>query len=292
MRAQGLFASGHTAGSMSTRAVATLGIIAGSGRLPLQLIEACQSTGRDFFVLALQNYADLNALKNVPHAVVRLGAVGEAISHLRRAGATELVLAGRVQRPSFGSLRPDLLGTKLLARMGAAFLSGDDAVLRSVITFLEEEGFKVVGSNHVLHELVTPLGQLGKMAADERAQSDIALGLKVALTLGELDIGQAVIVENGYVLGVEAAEGTDALIGRCGPLKRDAKGGVLIKVCKPGQEERVDLPTIGPDTIEKVAQCGFSGIAVQASASIILDRQTVISKADALGLFIVGVRYE
>jgi len=270
----------------------TLGIIAGSGRLPLQLIEACQSNGRKFFVVALQDYADLNALKDGPHAVVRLGAVGEAIGHLKRAGATELVLAGRVQRPSFSSLRPDMLGTKLLARMGAAFLSGDDAVLRSVVAFLEDEGFKVVGSNQVLNDLVTPLGQLGKIAPDDRAKTDIAIGLKVALTLGILDVGQAAIVEGGYVLGVEAAEGTDALIARCKLLKKEQRAGVLVKVCKPGQEERVDLPTIGPATIEKIAECGFCGIAVQASASIILDRQTVIAKADELGIFVVGVQHD
>ncbi len=274
-----------------SNALPTLGIIAGSGRLPLQLIEACQSSGRCFFVLALQDFADLIALKDAPHAVVRLGAVGEAISHLREAGATELVLAGRVQRPSIGSLRPDMTGTKLLARMGAAFLSGDDAMLRSVIAFLEDEGFTVVGSNQVLQDLVTPLGQLGHIAPDIRAQADIAMGIKVAMALGKLDVGQAVIVEHGYVLGVEAAEGTDALIQRCQWLKREAKGGVLVKARKPGQEERADLPTIGPATVERVAACGFSGIAIQANASLILDKKAVIAKADELGLFVVGVDY-
>ena len=268
---------------------ATLGIIAGSGRLPLQLVESCQAKGRAFFVLGLEGYADISAIINVPHKVVRLGAVGEALGFLREAGATELVLAGSVKRPSFSSLRPDMTGAKLLARMGAAFLSGDDAVLKSVIAFLEDAGFKVVGSNDVLQELATPLGILGKIAPDPQAQIDIKLGLKVAHSLGSLDIGQAVIVENGYVLGVEAAEGTDALIARCKTLKREGKCGVLIKACKPGQSLRADLPTIGPSTVEKMAACGFAGIAIQTGASIILDKEMVIAKANELGLFVVGI---
>jgi len=281
--------AGYAASRMSAAPPALLGIIAGSGRLPIQLVETCQTSGRPFFVLALENHADLKAIQNVPHTVVRLGAVGEALSHLRKAGAKELVLAGSVKRPNFSALRPDMAGAKLLARIGAAFLSGDDAVLRSVITFLEEEGFKVVASNDILSDLIAPSGQLGTIKPDTQAEADIAHGLKVVRMLGQLDIGQAAIVEKGYVLGVEAAEGTDALIERCRLLKREANGGVLVKMCKPGQEERVDLPAIGISTIEKIAAAGFKGIAVEATASIILDRPTVIARADALGIFVVGV---
>lgn len=273
-------------------APATLGIIAGSGRLPLQLVETCRSTHRPFFVLAFENATDLAALGPVPHAVVRLGAVGEALAHLRKANATELVLAGRIARPSIASLKPDLTGAKLLARLGASFFSGDDALLRSVIAFLEVEGFKVVGVNDVMHDLITPFGQLGSVKPDERSEADIVLGLRIARQLGQLDIGQAVIVENGYVLGVEAAEGTDALIERCAALKREKSAGVLVKICKPGQEARADLPAIGPSTIEKIAACGLKGVALEASASIILDRPAAIARADALGLFMLGVHHE
>jgi DUF1009 family protein len=269
-----------------------LGIIAGSGKLPLQLVDACQSGARPFFIIALEGYADTKAMSSLPHAVVRLGAVGEALTQLRRAGASELVLAGSVKRPSFGALRPDLTGARLLARLGAAFMSGDDAVLRSVIQFLEEEGFAVVAAGALMRDLLAPLGTLGAHAPSKQDEVDISIGLKVAKSLGEQDVGQAVIVENGYVLGVEAAEGTDALIARCRHLKKEqSRGGVLVKVCKPQQEQRADLPAIGPDTIEKIAACGFSGVAVQASASIILERKSMISKADALGVFVVGVQH-
>ena len=269
----------------------TLGIIAGGGRLPLQLIECCQASGRDFFVVALEGIADMAAVAAVPHAVVRLGAVGESLEKLKAAGAKELVLAGRVKRPSLSSLRPDFAGAKLIARLGGAFFSGDDALLKSVIAFLEEEGFHVVGADQVMANLLAPLGVLGSITPDAMADADILQGVKVALALGAVDVGQAVIVEHGYVLGVEAAEGTDALIARCAGLKREARGGVLVKLKKPAQEGRADLPSIGPDTVEKLADAGFSGIAIQSGGSLILDQGKTIATADARGLFIVGVSH-
>jgi DUF1009 family protein len=201
-------------------------------------------------------------------------------------------MAGKVKRPSFSALRPDRMGTKLLARMGGAFFSGDDALLKAIVSFMEEEGFIVVGSDEVLGGLIAPVGILGKIHPDQRARDDIAQGLKILKVLGELDIGQAVIVEQGYVLGVEAAEGTDTLIERCGLLRRNDKSGVLIKAHKPQQETRVDLPAIGPETIEKVHSCGFAGIAVEAGGSLIIDKENVIKKADELGIFLTGVTHE
>ena len=278
-----------TIDSMATKPV--LGIIAGGGRLPLQLIECCQSSGRRFFVIALEHIADMGPIMQVPHAVVRLGAVGESLERLKAAGALELVLAGRVKRPSLSSLRPDFVGAKLIARLGGAFLSGDDALLKSVIAFLEDEGFHVVGADDVLSGLLAPPGVLGAVQPDIHAQGDIAQGVKVARALGAVDVGQAVIVEHGYVLGVEAAEGTDALIERCSQLKREDKAGVLVKLKKPAQEGRVDLPSIGPDTIDKIAAAGFCGVAVEAGGSLILDQQKTLARADALDIFIVGVKH-
>jgi len=267
----------------------TLGIIAGGGRLPAQLIESCQAMERPCFVIALEDYADIETIRHVPHAVVRLGAVGEALDHLRRAGAKELVLAGRVRRPSLSSLRPDLVGAKLLARLGAAFFSGDDALLKAVVSFLEDEGFKVVASHDILAGLVAPPGVLGKISPNAQAMTDIAHGVRVVKTLGQLDIGQAAIIENGYVLGVEAAEGTETLIERCGKLRREKNSGVLVKFRKPAQEERVDLPTIGPSTVEQIHKAGFAGIAIEAGGGLILDLEATVTEADALGIFLVGI---
>jgi DUF1009 family protein len=267
-----------------------LGIIAGKGQLPAQLIEACQQSGRDFFVLGFENSADPETIAHVPHAMVRIGAVGEALAHLKNAGVQDIVMAGNIKRPSFLSLRPDAVGTRLMARMGSAIFSGDDALLKALVSFLEDEGFKVVGSDEIIGGLLMPAGILSKTKPDKRASEDIQQGLRIARAIGGLDIGQAVIIENGYVLGVEAAEGTDALIQRCGNLRRDMRSGVLVKVNKPGQEARVDLPAIGPVTVEQAHAAGLAGIAVEAGASLILDREKTIAKADMLGIFVVGMQ--
>lgn len=266
-----------------------LGIVAGGGGLPLELVRGCKAAGRPYFIIALDGYADAQALSGEPYAVVRLGAVGESLSKLKEAGAKELVLAGHVKRPSLAALRPDVMGAKLMARLGAAFFAGDDALLSAVVAFLEEEGFAVVGADKVLAGLLTPGGPLGGVAPDAQAQADIAQGIRVAKALGAVDVGQAVIVEHGYVLGVEAAEGTDALIRRCAELKKNAGGGVLVKLKKPQQDARVDLPSVGPETIEALARAGFSGVAVQQGGSLLIDKEATLAKADALGLFVVGV---
>ena len=264
-----------------------LGIIAGGGRLPLQIMESCRATGRPFFVLAFDN-AEQAPLEQASHKIVRLGAVGEAIDTLRQAGVNDVVMAGRVQRPSFASLKPDAAGAKLLTRLGKAFFAGDDALLRVIVSFLEEEGFSVIGADQLLDGLTTPEGVLGKIAPDAGAQADIAQGFKTAKELGARDVGQAAIVENGEVLGMETAEGTDALITRCAPLHKHPRSGVLVKAKKPGQDARVDLPTIGPETVEKMYAAGFAGIALEAGGSLILDKEKTIARADALGIFVVG----
>lgn len=266
-----------------------LGIVAGSGRLPAQLIEACQKSGRPFFVLAFGHNPLLPLSDDIPHVTVRLGAIGEALEHLRRANVSELVLAGRVERPSILNLRPDATATKLYARLGSAMFAGDNTLLKAVVGFLEDEGFKVIGSEDILNDLLTPPGVLGRVVPDERAMADIAHGVKVAKAIGSLDIGQAVVVENGYVLGVEAAEGTDELIARIAPLKQSRGCGVLVKAKKPNQETRVDLPAIGVETIENIHAVGLAGIAVEAGGSLIIEKHKLIQKADELGMFVIGI---
>jgi DUF1009 family protein len=271
-------------------ALPTLGIIAGGGELPRVLIQACIETGRPFYVLALEDAAEeeTTILAGDQHTWVRMGAIGKALDLLRKHNVTELVMAGRVTRPRIASLRPDMKGAKLLARIGSQFMSGDNELLASVVSFFEEEGFTVAGAEDVVKELITPEGMIGSIYPDKRAQGDIETGARVARAIGALDIGQAVIIHNGITLGVEAVEGTDGLIARCAPLKTEEKGGVLVKVKKPQQEKRVDLPTIGVQTIERLAACGFAGVAVEAGASLILNRREVARRADALGVFVIG----
>lgn len=272
-----------------TSTLPTLGILAGGGELPVRLVEACKHQGRSYFILGFEGAVDAELLEGEPHARVRIGAIGESLHHLHEAGVKELVLAGRLKRPSLATLRPDGTGAKLLARLGKSFFSGDNSLLSAVVDYLEEEGFTVVGADDVLKNLLAPPGLIGRIAPSKDAQKDIETGVRIAHAVGELDIGQAVIVQQGYVIGVEAAEGTDELIARCGKLKRNVPhGGVLVKVKKPTQERRVDLPTIGVKTVENIANAGFAGIAIEAGGALILDRQGVALKADALGVFVLG----
>src|SRR4051794_23908358 len=221
-----------------------LGIIAGNGGLPARLIESCRIAGREVFVLALEGEADRAAVERVPHAWCRLGGAAAGLDVLRAHGVGELVLAGGVRRPSLAALRPDWRAAKLFARVGYRAL-GDDGLLSAVVKELEEEGFRVVGADQLLRQALVPEGALGRIRPDALSQADIERGLRVARTLGVLDIGQAVIVQQGLVLGVEAIEGTDELLRRCAALRREGPGGVLVKVEKPGQEPRADRPTIG-----------------------------------------------
>jgi len=193
-----------------------------------------------------------------------------------------------VRRPSLASLMPDWRAAKFFARIGLRAL-GDDGLLSAIIKELELEGFRVVGIESILGGLLAPKGPLGRIEPDEQARADIARGLEVARALGALDIGQAAVVQQGIVLGVEAADGTDALIARAGSLRREGPGGVLVKIAKPGQERRVDLPTIGVRTVEAAANAGLRGIAVEAGAALVVDRAAVAAAADGAALFVLGV---
>ena len=265
-----------------------LGIIAGSGALPRRLVQSCRAAGRDIFVLALEGAAEPQAVAGVPHAWCRLGAAAKGLALLRDNHVEELVLAGGVRRPSLAALRPDWRAAKLFARVGFRAL-GDDGLLSAVVDELEREGFRVIGADQLLVAGLMAAGPLGKFRPDEQALADIEHGLRVAGALGALDIGQAVVVQQGLVLGVEAIEGTDALLRRCARLRREGPGGVLVKIEKPDQEKRADRPTIGPRTVALAAASGLRGIAVEAGATIILDRDEVAAAADRAGLFVIGV---
>lgn len=264
-----------------------LGIIAGGGDLPLRLIEAARVAGRPFYVLAIKNQAELTLGDDTPHDWVRLGAAGKGIDLLHANQVQDVVFAGRIKRPSLGAMMPDARMARFLARIAGKAL-GDDGLLRAVVAEFEAEGFRVVGADELQSDLLVTQGCLGRHAPDECAWADIHHGIRIARAIGALDIGQAVIVQQGLVLGVEGIEGTDALIERCGALRREGPGGVLVKTKKPSQDRRVDLPTVGRDTVDRAAAAGLRGIAVEAGHTLMLDRAAAIAEADRLGLFIVG----
>jgi DUF1009 family protein len=265
-----------------------LAVLAGRGPLPAQVIDAARARGLEVFVLAFPGETDPDLVRALPHRWVPLGAVGQAIEALRAAQAEDVVLIGPVRRPALSSLKLDRRGMQLLARLGLRG-RGDDRLLQLLVEELEMEGFRVVGADSLIDDAIAPAGLMTAVAPNPAAQRDIALGIEVAGRLGDLDIGQAVVVQQGLVLGVEAAEGTDQLLARCAGLRRDGPGGVLVKLKKPHQERRADLPTIGPDTIRLAAEAGMAGIAVHAGNCLIIERAEVIAAADRAGLFLIGV---
>jgi DUF1009 family protein len=273
----------------STETPRALGILAGGGSLPFQVASAARASGRAVFVVGLEGFADTARLPPWPHEVIRMGAMGRILTALRANGCQDIVMIGPVRRPSLFDMRPDAMGTKILARIGRAAFAGDDGVLAAVIKVLGEEGFRVLGAHEILQEALGPRGLLTRAAPDAAAMADIGRGVAVARALGAVDVGQGCVVQQGFVLAVEAVEGTDAMLARCGALARSAPGGVLVKVVKPGQERRVDLPTIGPETVAGAAAAGLRGIAFEAGGAILVDRDATIAAADKAGLFLLGL---
>jgi DUF1009 family protein len=266
-----------------------LGIIAGGGALPARLVRACRDAGRPVFVLALKGHCDPEALgQDVDQAWIRMGEAGSGIRMLHEAGVSDLVMVGAVDRPTLASLRPDWRTARFFARLGFKAL-GDDSLLSAVTKELEGEGFQILGVDDLLPDLRPEEGVLGRHHPDVQARADIARAITVVTALGGLDVGQGAVVQQGIVLAVEAVEGTDAMLGRCKQLARPGPGGVLLKLCKPTQEQRTDLPTIGPHTIAMALAAGLRGIAVHAGRSLMVDREATIAAADKAGLFLIAI---
>ena len=265
-----------------------LGIIAGGGDLPARLVSACRGSARDVFVIGFEGISDASSVESADHAWTRLGTVGRTIELLHAANVEDLVLAGPIKRPSLRAIGLDTRGTKVLTRLLPG-VRGDDRLLSLIVRELECEGFRVVGVDDILADLLAPEGPIGTLTPDDDARADISAGVLIARALGTVDVGQAVVVQQGVALGVEAVEGTNALIARCGGLRREGPGGVLVKLSKPGQDRRADLPTVGVQTVECARDAGLKGIAVEAGRSLIVDRSDVAAAADAAALFVVGI---
>lgn len=276
---------------MSSTTPSPLGIIAGGGSLPGRVAAAARAAGRDVFIVALEGFADRHVITPYPHAYARMGAVGAIFTLLRAKACRELVLVGPVRRPGLLDFRPDAEGARLLARVGRGiFFGGDDGLLKTVVKVLGEEGFIVRGAHEILTEALAPAGLLTTHAPDAQASADIARGCDVVRALGAVDVGQGCVVQAGIVLAVEAAEGTDAMLARAGALRRPGPGGVLVKLVKPGQDRRADLPTIGPNTIAAALSAQLRGIAFEAGGTLLAERSETIAHAESAGLFLVGIK--
>jgi len=271
-----------------------LGIIAGGGELPRAIAASARGAGRAVFVLALAGMTD-DWARDYPHETVALGELGRAMKAFRAHDCTDVTLAGKVQRPKFSEIKLDAKAILAAPRVIAAALRGDDALLRSVVDMFEREGMRVVGAAEAAPDLIARAGVFGRIQPNAEHSGDIVLAFKVARAMGEFDVGQAAIVCAGLTLAVEAAEGTDAMIARIVNLPEHLRGtkskprGVLVKAPKPIQDGKTDLPVIGVHTVRNAYAAALAGIAVEAGGALIVDREAVVSEADRLGMFLIGV---
>jgi DUF1009 family protein len=270
-----------------------LGLIAGGGELPVVLAEHCAATGRDYFVARIEPFASA-ALEKHPGVTLNLGAMGGRMQALKDAGVDAVVLIGQVPRPDLSQLKLDDRAQAMIPAFLAASAKGDDALLRVLLEEHEREGFKVLGAEEVMGELLAPAGAWGAVAPTEAQRKDIAKAGKIASAIGAFDVGQGVVVASGVPLAVEAQEGTDAMLARVATLPVTVRGsvekrrGVLLKQPKPIQERRIDLPVVGLKTLEGVAAAGLAGIAVEAGGALAVRRDEMIAEANRLGLFLYG----
>ncbi|MFN3352061.1 MAG: UDP-2,3-diacylglucosamine diphosphatase [Brevundimonas sp.] len=270
-----------------------LGLIAGGGDLPLKVAARCEEEGREVFVIRLAGFAD-------PHLIRYAGAdlgmaeIGGILSALKRERCGAVCFAGNVSRPDFKSLKPDFKGATLLPGIVAAATKGDDALLRKILSIFEGEGYAIEGADDILGGEMLPAGPLGRVSPTADQLADLKKALHVAEKAGELDIGQGAVVVDGLVLAVEAQEGTDAMLTRTAGLPADLRGsqdarkGALGKAPKPIQDLRVDMPVMGPRTVELAAAAGLAGVGGVAGRLILIDRDAIVEAADRLGLFVWG----
>jgi hypothetical protein len=266
-----------------------LGIIAGNGRFPLLVAREARKQG--CWVVAVAHEGEtLPELEPLVDEVewIRVGQIGRMITKFQRSGVQEVVMAGGITKTRlFTDVRPDFRALTLLATLWA---KDDDSILRGLAKELERAGLVVGDSVHYLQPLLAAAGPMAAKRPTDEEQQDITYGWNVAKEVGRLGIGQCIVVKRKVVLAVEAMEGTDETIRRGGRLAHG--GAVIVKVSKPGQDRRFDLPAVGPGTIKIMAEVGATVIAVEARSSLLLDREELLRDADRAGIAVVGVADE
>lgn len=265
-----------------------LGVIAGAGQLPARLLQSCDKKGIEVFVVGFEGHTDPSLCEGREYMMASLGAGGKIIDALKAHEIMDLVLIGSIRRPGMREIKPDMRSAKFLAKVAIKAL-GDDGLLKLLRSELESEGFTVHGIQDFVEELLAGEGPIGSRKPLKGDWIDIKRGIEVAHALGRYDVGQSVIVQEGIVLGVEAIEGTDSLIRRCGSLRRKGKAAILVKICKPGQDKNLDLPAIGADTIRLCADNDIGGIVIEAGRTLILDPADVAELADKHKVFVYAL---
>lgn len=265
-----------------------IGLILGTGNLPCQIIKTLQEKEKPFTCVLFDNFFNNHVTALTPHyEIFKLGHIGKIINHFKQKNVTHVLFAGSIARPGFKDLDTDAKGKSWLVKLGLSLFKGDDGLLSAITQLLEEEGFKVIAASDILNDLHIQKGIHTIIQPSKQDLLDIQKGIDILKATSHLDIGQAVIIEEGLVLGLEAIEGTEKLIQRISPLKRPKlRAGVLVKMAKQQQSKKIDLPTIGPDTVQQCINANLKGIAIDYEYTQVLDQKKVIDLADENGLFI------
>jgi DUF1009 family protein len=272
-----------------------IGLIAAGGVLPFAVADSLIARGISPVFFALRGVCDPVQVTRFRHHWISIGQLGRLAKLLCAENCRDLVFIGALVRPALSEIRLDWKTLRAMPSVLKAFRGGDDHLLSSVGRILEKDGFRMVGIKDVAPDLLMPRGCLTRAAPSADADADIARGREVLQALSPFDIGQAAIVVDGHVLGVEDIEGTDGLLGRVARLRAEGRirakpgRGVLVKAPKSGQDLRFDLPTLGPRTIEGAAAAQLAGIAIVAGNTIVAEPQVMIEVADRAGLFVTGL---
>lgn len=262
-----------------------IGIIAGSGQFPLLVARAARQEGHTVVMCGFYGHTDEALESQVDEwKMLHLGQLGKLISFFKENGVTRLCFAGAISKPRALDLRPDFRAAKVLFKLRS---KGDDVLLRAVLGELESEGLSIVQAAELVPGLRGPEGVLTSRQPSEDEWQDLAYGWPIAMQIGAMDIGQCVVVKRGMVVAVEGLEGTDATLRRGGEL--GGEGCVALKIVKPGQDERIDLPALGLGTIKTLQQGGYSCLCYQAGKALFFDREESIALADKHGISIVGI---
>ncbi len=263
---------------------ASLGIVAGSGALPRILADCCRAEGRSYQVYGVEGFAG-DWTEGHPGQRLSVWSLAELVESLRQTGCADVCLAGGVRRPSFAGRPAEASG---LDRLEGVFREGDDSLLRAVSSVLAEAGLRLVGAHEVMPDLLAPDGRIAGPDPAPGLQADSERAREIVLAMGRLDVGQAAAVAEGRCLGVEAVDGTDALLARIAAMDEAARGGaargagVVVKAPKPQQNRRLDLPAIGPETVEGAARAGLKGVAVEAEGVLLVEREAIERAAESL----------
>jgi DUF1009 family protein len=275
---------------------AALAIICGGGALPYAVADAVAATGRRVVLFALRGWADPAEVARFPHHWIAVGQLGRFVRLARGEGCQDLVCIGSMVRPAISQIRLDITTLRVLPRLISGFRGGDDHLLSEIGRIFEAHGFRLLGAQDVAPQILVPAGVMGRIKPGDSDRDDIARGMSILAALSPFDVGQAVVVARRHCLAVEGIEGTDAMLSRIadlritGRINATVRTGVLVKAPKTGQERRLDLPSIGPQTVENASHAGLAGIAVSAGGAIAADLGQLIALADRNGIFVVGVR--